>query len=426
MSVAFLALFAELAAVALYYFQRHELYYARSRAAAGTIQTPAPTLIKFRISPYFGFMRTPGLPLTSIVDPERQGRLAASTIQPAWETIRTNNYGLLSRHDYPLTPVPGKAFVIGIFGGSVAQWFALQAEQSLIAALKATPEFRKRNILLLNFASGGYKQPQQLLLLNYFLALGQHLDYVVNIDGFNETALAQINLTAGTSPAMPSMQHMAPLANLASLNPNGETSEQLADLTQVKRRLAELGASKGQRLLALSFAIDELRENVLVRRSEKLAQALGTAQRGESLIFLTPTPTPAPANEDGQAFRLWAEASRLMQDTLSARQLRYLHVVQPNQYFSHKAFSGEEAKIALSPDSVYRKYVEIGYPKLLAAIPPLRAAGVHVLDATALFDDESQTIYSDNCCHYNQRGNDKLAKAVASAMLGGAPARERR
>jgi len=43
------------------------------------------------------------------------------------------------------------------------------------------------------FSHEGYKQPQQLLVLSYFLSIGQPFDMVMNIDGFNEVALGGIN-----------------------------------------------------------------------------------------------------------------------------------------------------------------------------------------------------------------------------------------
>jgi hypothetical protein len=36
---------------------------------------------------------------------------------------------------------------------------------------------------------GGYKQPQQLMALNWFMALGGEFDIVINLDGFNDVAL---------------------------------------------------------------------------------------------------------------------------------------------------------------------------------------------------------------------------------------------
>ena len=46
---------------------------------------------------------------------------------------------------------------------------------------------------ILTDSLGGYKQPQQLLTLAYYISLGAEFDTVINIDGFNEVALPPIH-----------------------------------------------------------------------------------------------------------------------------------------------------------------------------------------------------------------------------------------
>jgi hypothetical protein len=414
-----LAVLAELAAVAFYFAERHELYYTRPAGQVEAIP-PSLALTTFRVSPYLGFMRAPGQPLTSIVAPERLQRMAAPVAKPAWVNARTNNHGFLSEHDYPFAPSAPNAFVVGIFGGSVAQWFAVQGAQPLIADLQVAPGLRDRNIIVLDFAADGYKQPQQLLLLNYLLATGQRLDYVINIDGFNEITLAAVNVEAGTDAAMPSIRHMAPLANLARLRMDSAELLQLAALSDAQRRLAEAQATVATHSIAVGWAIDEMSIRALTRRVNALAQSPGPEAGTESLIALAPAAAPT-GDGIGQAVALWAQASRLMQHTLEAQDVPYLHVVQPNQYFGRKPLSAEEALSAVNPDSPYRKQVASGYPLLRAAVPGLRSDGVAVIDATALFDRDAETVYADDCCHYNQRGNDKLARFIARAIIAGAP-----
>ena len=75
----------------------------------------------------------------------------------------------------------------------------------LAAALAAAPAFRGRDIVPLCFSHEGYKQPQQLLILSYFLSIGQAFDVVVNIDGFNEVAISPLNDARGLDISMPSV-----------------------------------------------------------------------------------------------------------------------------------------------------------------------------------------------------------------------------
>jgi hypothetical protein len=42
--------------------------------------------------------------------------------------------------------------------------------------LQLVPELAHKEVTVLNFAQGGFKQPQQLQALNFFLTLGQRFD----------------------------------------------------------------------------------------------------------------------------------------------------------------------------------------------------------------------------------------------------------
>ncbi|NEQ41565.1 MAG: hypothetical protein F6K40_37385, partial [Okeania sp. SIO3I5] len=114
--------------------------------------------------------------------------------------IKINNYGLVSKYDYPFIKTNKNQFIIGVFGGSVANDIVVNSDvnqargnQGFIEYLKQIPQLKDKEIIILSFASGGYKQPQQLLMLNYFLSIGQEFDLVINIDGFNEVALSYQN-----------------------------------------------------------------------------------------------------------------------------------------------------------------------------------------------------------------------------------------
>lgn len=85
----------------------------------------------------------------------------------------------------PMISRTNDQLIIGIFGGSFAGGTYGYGRENLINTLKVTG----KNIVVLNFAMGGYKQPQQLLALAYLLSLGAEFDIVINIDGFNEVAL---------------------------------------------------------------------------------------------------------------------------------------------------------------------------------------------------------------------------------------------
>jgi len=95
----------------------------------------------------------------------------------------------------------------------------------------------------------------------------------------------------------------------------------------------------------------------------------------------------------------------------------YVHVLQPNQYFSKRRFSEAERALALRDDHPYRPGVEAGYPALVGRFADLRDAGVGFYSGLELLDHEPGLVYSDDCCHYNARGNDMLVDFIAAAIL---------
>ena len=121
--------------------------------------------------------------------------------------------------------------------------------------------------------------------------------------------------------------------------------------------------------------------------------------------------------------RSWARSSLLMQQMLAPRGARYVHVLQPNQYFTTRPFAPGEAAVALAADSLFKPGVEQGYPALQAVIASgaLATAGVTVVDGVHLFDAERAPVYIDNCCHYTRRGYEILADAIAAALVGPGP-----
>src|SRR5665647_2953216 len=73
---------------------------------------------------------------------------------------------------------PGKLNVV-VLGGSVAASMGQILQEAFQRVCRVPP-----NVVSLGVA--GYKQPQQLLTLTYFLSLGAEYDLVINLDGYNE------------------------------------------------------------------------------------------------------------------------------------------------------------------------------------------------------------------------------------------------
>ncbi len=100
-----------------------------------------------------------------------------------------------------------------------------------------------------------------------------------------------------------------------------------------------------------------------------------------------------------------------MQQLLAARGVPYLHVLQPNQYYSSRAFDDAQRRAAINDASPFKPGAERGYPFLEKALEPGAFNAVH------LFDNERAPVYVDDCCHYTVTGNRLLADFVARAVL---------
>jgi len=47
----------------------------------------------------------------------------------------------------------------------------------------------------------------------------------------------------------------------------------------------------------------------------------------------------------------------------------------------------------------------------------MRQEGINVVSVAGVFDEVREETYSDSCCHYNQTGNEILAKTVAESLI---------
>jgi hypothetical protein len=416
-NVVVFCILAEAVGLAVFEIQHGWLFYLDPYRPAYPLITSeaAGGLTDVGLHPYFGPTHRPGIvinPAENLRDPEAAGDPPEST----------NNFGFGSRYAYPV-PRGDRQFIVGIFGGSVGAWFCQLGTRRLVEDLQREPAFAGKQIVPLCFSHEGYKQPQQLIVLSYFLSIGQPFDAVVNIDGFNEVALAPLNEQAGYDISMPSAMHMQPLVDL--VNQATLTPEKLDTLAAISRDRARLNAVSTRlnttHSAAVFVALDRYHA-YLQRRYDQARvrfEQLPANPPANSVIHVT---KPVRARTPDELYRdvaaNWVASSVAMQKLLAGRSVRYVHVLQPNQYFTTRRFSPEEARTALFDGSPFRPGAQAGYPLLVKAIQSgaLSSQGVHVFDATHLFDAEAAPVYVDNCCHYTVLGNHLLADFVAKAI----------
>ena len=367
------------------------------------------------LHPFLGFVIDPDLNLM----PGRSSR-----------NLVINNHGFYRRPEDrgdaptilgapPAVAASGR-FRVGIFGGSVAFIFSTAGAAALAAELArdgvvAAPE----DVQVVSYALGGYKQPQQLLTLAYMLALGERLDAVVNIDGFNDVVLSVAeNAASRVYPYYP-----RGWGERVRAVPDPRLTLLQGEVVYLRQRRADLAGAFSGRLAAASVTA-----NLVWRALDRRAAA--TVGEADARLAGYRTPRRRPAVARGPDFRhddrdallagavaLWARSSREMHDLCSARGIGYHHFLQPNQYDEgSKPLSAAERSRAFDADSIYRPVVVAGYPLLRRAGREMAADGVAFHDLSDVFAGVEEPLYVDTCCHFSRRGNVLLAQAVAAAI----------
>ncbi|MEG4407779.1 hypothetical protein [Microcoleus sp. MON2_D5] len=412
-NLALLLVFLELGSLGWYFVKHKQFFYNREKPQdkwALGINLEGVRLnesIVERFHPFFGFIQKPG-----------------PDFRPGF---KTNNYGFISPYNYPFKKTKPNQFVIGVFGGSVASGYAIFEVQNQILPqyLKQLPGLKDKEFIILSFATGGYKQPQQLLVLNYFLALGQELDMVVNIDGFNDVALSNLNNKNKVDLAMPSIQHIWPLANFANNSLSTKAMEATLRIQENKTRINQGLSSLQNCSLAACNALTSVYVQHLVNNYKtdllKFEEERTKQQKDDSasVIYIN---TNKSVLQDSVAFeemaRNWAKSSIFMHKVLSASNVPYFHVLQPNQYYQTKRVFGEaEKQIAFNKETPYAKSVQIGYPALFKKFPNLEKNNINILNAVNVFDKNKEAVYVDSCCHYNQAGEEIFSNYVGRSIL---------
>lgn len=351
--------------------------------------------------------------------PGREGDLVYYQLHPYFGFICPPAYA-----DLPFKKTSKDQFVIGIFGGSVARRFYMYevVHHVLANALQPLPQFQGKEIVILKFANPAHKQPQQLLTLNYYLSIGQELDMVINIDGFNELAVSYLNDQAGVEVSMPNGIVVAPLIALANKEVAPEDLALSLEVLQLKKSVKKTANRLRRCRLATGYMLRWVQArhllNQYVSKSERLNQ-IKRQEGKDSLVYLKRVETPLG---DPEVFErtldVWRNSSVAMNDLLTARKIPYFEFIQPNQYYAtRRQFSADESKIAFHEASPFKEPTIKGYPRLLARIDSVRDAGVIVFNAVNVFDETPEMVYMDSCCHYSDKGNEVFSRYIGQSLV---------
>ncbi len=311
---------------------------------------------------------------------------------------------------------------VAFFGGSVSQslYNSEYAQKKLTDTLKSIDRFKNKDVEIVSFALGGYKQPQQLFTLIYFMIIGIQLDIIINLDGFNEVALPYTeNLPTNVSSFYP--------RNWA-LRTNKLFDRELiylqAKIEQLKETREKHVNAVNKHLICKSNIVKLIRQifinrctNQLINHNIELMKLISDTE-----INLQTTGPEKPFKDDYSAFKrfaeIWKISSLHMSRICKANGILYFHFLQPNQYHNNsKKLTIEELETAYADkDYPYRTAVENTYHLLINEGEFLRNGGVNFTDLTMIFKDEKQSIYIDTCCHVNDLGNMIFADRISDVL----------
>ena len=405
----------EIGSLSFYYSKHKQFYYTREHSE--DLQNLGINLegvrvgesVIERLHPYFGYIQKP-----------------SPDFRPGF---KYNNYGFISPYDYPYTKTNNNQVIIGVLGGSVASNYSIYEVQNKILEkkLQQLPQFKGKELIIISLATGGYKQPQQLITLNYLLSLGQKFDLVINIDGFNEVALANINNQNGLDFVMPSSSHVQALTGLANNSLSTPALKTLLRIKDNKPKIKDALETLKDCTLAscnavVSLYVEDLVKNYRrdVARFERYRQKpTEDDNTAESVIyFYMQDPILTDAELFPKIANHWAKSSILIHEILKENNIPYFHILQPNQYYpTQRVFSEAEKKVAFSQDSPYQDAVKKGYPLLLKEVNELKANQINFFDGVAILDDTKEPAYIDNCCHYQKIGENILSNFVADSVV---------
>lgn len=378
-------------------FSMSKLRMRQSEMATGSTVSDASSEA---VHPYLGWIHNPQLS-----SPEA---FAGQQIPVNWLGFKDDSKSLYKRSD--------DAYIIGIAGGSVAWRFSWEAVAIVTERLSAHPMLKGRRIQFVRMALPGYKQPQQLMAYNYLLAQGAEFDAIVNIDGYNETVLAIAeNADAGTFLSYPRAWHARMIAVT-----DPRTSAEAARLLILRGHRAQIAKS----LLASGFRWSYTYNLIWFLRDQAANSELldlgHVVRKARLTSFLTHGPPNAFTGDEleREVAAIWSRCSLQMHHLCQANGALYLHALQPNQYVpASKPMGQAERMVCYSEDGGSFAIVKSMFPQLQEKGRLLAEAGVEFSDQTMVFAGINEPLYVDPYCHFNERGNQLLAAALADRLI---------
>lgn len=362
------------------------------------------------IHPYFGY----------IENRDRRNQ-EVNDINGSHAYLSINRFGFVSQVELKRKRNSNEKLV-GIFGGSVAQQFSFEGRDSFIKQLNRIKGWENNKIEVIGLAIGGFKQPQQLMVLNYMLSLGIKFDLLINIDGFNEVALPFAeNFPAGVHPSFPRNWQ----------NQIGQYRSRDTLKLFAKKAWIETGRLMWAEFFEMPFIRSSHFLSLIWKAGDSIfrnwANATGIEQitkKTETIFELHGPPYPIASENDALniSIDIWYQSNFQMFRITRANKIPYFHFLQPNQYDPRnktKPFTDEERQKFINPIQPYAKGVQKGYPLLLKLSGEFKKEKMHFYDLGYIFKDSPKTLYRDDCCHFNYEGYFIMGDAIGDFVVRG-------
>tara|TARA_B100000886_G_scaffold205447_1_gene141863 strand:+ start:4280 stop:5602 length:1323 start_codon:yes stop_codon:yes gene_type:complete len=358
---------------------------------------------------------------------------------PNWSpnSIKTNGDGFpyavgKGLPDPPQLPfgVKEDTAVVAILGGSVAQQFFDYNYRTghLKRLMKNKGFFSNKKIKFINLALAGYRQPQQLIVLSYFLSLGQKIDLAINLDGLNELLHSSVNSQKGVPISFPNDDVWGNLGRYIEAE-NTSRIDQDSILARwhegrrvtisFDRKRCKLGSCYFMHTLRMIY--HHWRRTSLTPAKDAVKNKSYFSSRKGHNVVVPGDWAAKPVREDilHKTALLWKSTSILMQAIITRFGGKYLGVLQPSP---HDPMSKRFEPI----DKNYRQRyfwlidpLKRGYPIFRYHSKQLQKVGVKHVDSGRVFNklDPAESPYRDDCCHLNVLGNKLLTEFIANALM---------
>lgn len=409
LSAALCVLAAEMFGTAVFLYRNGVLVYLNNQKVSDP-EVPAAATYKPRWHPYFG--HTGPYSLTS------------KTVS----ANNTNNLGFVQRFGegqerlVPFKPEPND-FVVFVFGSSIAAAVvsAPRGSPRLRDNLQKLAQLKGKNVVVYSMTQGPQKQPQQLIELAFLLALGQHIDLVLNVGGTVEFTSGLHNFESGIDPIFP---HAGMLRALGQDFAAVDSSS--ADYYESKLRLfrARAGVQLYSKLVAESSSgLGYLKNRfILGYYSRNFVSDLAYYERtiarksnSDDLMSLDMSVSVTKDNVMDAIFENWLRCSDMMKLLANSNGAAFLDIVHPNPYYSKKKLTQSEQATMDLPETYYLpRGAAAGYRLIEQRADMLKSR--NIVNALTLFDDVPETVYEDSTGHFNRFGETLFGQFVADQV----------